>query len=179
MAQCTPATSLPMTIKAVNRPEKTLAEGVDCDAVAGFDEETNTLYVVAYNFKFDLNYNETADVSFTIDAPFWKNKTLEFAETTIDDSDNFFCKWLEDKEKYQIGDDAFHWSPDSGCLDSGLRGEARDLYFNTLRAEYVKIANTAPETEIKDVSVGSDGKQRVVVQQSRQVSWKGRNGSRR
>ncbi|MBQ9813956.1 MAG: hypothetical protein IJM54_11685 [Thermoguttaceae bacterium] len=141
------------------KSEKALAEGVDCDAVAGFDEETNMLYVVAYNFKFDLNYNETADVAFTIDAPFWKDKTVEFAETTIDDSDNFFCKWLEDKEKYQIGDDAFHWSPDSGCLDSGLReAKARDLYFNTLRPEYVKIANTAPETKTKDFSVGSDGK---------------------
>ncbi|MBR5759564.1 MAG: hypothetical protein IKX88_13300 [Thermoguttaceae bacterium] len=141
------------------KSEKALAEGVDCDAVAGFDEETSTLYVVAYNFKFDLNYNETADVAFTIDAPFWKDKTVEFAETTIDDSDNFFCKWLEDKEKYQIGDDAFHWSPDSGCLDSGLReAKARDLYFNTLRPEYVKIANTAPETKTKDFSVGADGK---------------------
>ena len=140
------------------KSEKSLAEGVDCDAVAGFDEETNTLYVAAYNFKFDLNYNETADVSFTIDAPFWKDKTVEIAETTIDDSDNFFCKWLEDKEKYQITDEMFHWSPDSGCLDSGLRGEARDLYFNTLRSEYVKIANAAPKTETKDVSVGSDGK---------------------
>lgn len=139
--------------------EKALAEGVDCDAVAGFDEETDTLYLVAYNFKFDLDYDETADLAFMIDAPFWKDQTLEFSVMTISDADNFFCKWLEDREKYQISNDAFHWSPDSGCLDGALVDpKVRELYYSKLRPGYVEIANRAPETTTTDMPAGKDGK---------------------
>ncbi|MBQ5366534.1 MAG: hypothetical protein IIU43_03565 [Thermoguttaceae bacterium] len=138
--------------------EKRLAEGVECDAVAGFDEETETLYATAYNFKFDLNYSESADVTLTVDAPFWKNRDVEIKETVISDGDNFFCQWLKDKERLGIKDDAFRWSPDSGCLDSGLTDpEARDVYFKSLREGYVKIANTPPKETVTSVKVGEDG----------------------
>lgn len=139
--------------------EKSLAEGVDCDAVAGFDEETETLHLTAYNFKFDLNYADNADASFTIDAPFWKDKDVEIVETTIDDEENFFCQWLKDREKYKITDDMFHWSPDSGCLDTTIIDpEARKLYFEQLRSGYKEKANTPPRSKTSVVRVGSDGK---------------------
>lgn len=139
--------------------EKTLAEGVDCDSVAAFDEETNSLLLTAYNFKFDLNYEGTADVAFTIDVPFWRDKVVEVVKTTIDDQENFFCQWIEDRKKYQITDDMFHWSPDSGTLDSQIIDQrARDIYFNELRPKYLEKANIPPRTETTTVHVGDDGK---------------------
>lgn len=139
--------------------EKSLAEGVECEAVAAFDEDANSLLLTAYNFKFDLNYEDSASMTFSIDAPFWKDKDVEVVETTIDDEENFFCQWLKDREEYKITDDMFHWSPDSGCLDmSFIDPNARDLYFNKLRPGYLAKANTPPRTSTKTVHVDSDGK---------------------
>ncbi len=139
--------------------EKALAEDVDCDAVAGFDEETQTLSLMAYNFKFDLNYSDSADVAFSVDAPFWKGRRVQIVETTIDDEENFFCEWLADKERLQIPDDAFSWSPDSGSLDIGwINPEYQTTYIKDLRPKYVEKANRLPRSNSREVVVGDDGK---------------------
>ena len=138
--------------------EKELAEGVECECTAGYDEETDVVHVVAHNFKFDLNYADSADVTLEISVPFWKGKEVEIVKTTIDDQENFFNKWLEDKEKYQITDDMFHWSPDSGALDTQIIDpEKRTFYFNELRSGYVEKANVPPRSSTTTVRVGDDG----------------------
>ncbi len=138
--------------------EKKLDEGVDCDAVAGFDEETETLYLTSYNFKFDLEYAEKVDVNFAVAAPFWKGKKVEIVETVIDDEANFFCEWLKDKEKHAIPNEAFHWSPDSGCLDVGFSDQKiRDFYFKELRPKYLEIARRPPRSSSSVVEVAEDG----------------------
>ena len=139
--------------------EQSLADGVDCNGVAAFDEGTETLYATAYNFKYDLNYVGSADVTFDFNAPFWKESRVEVTETIIDDSDNFFCDWLVDKERLQIPDEAFSWSPDSGCLDVGfVDPEVTTRYRAELRAKYVEKAQRAPERKSRVVKIGADGK---------------------
>lgn len=139
--------------------EKTLEEGVDCDAVAAFDEGSETLLLMAYNFKYDLNYDKTADVAFNVDAPFWKGRRVKVVETTIDDNENFFCDWLADKERLQIPDEAFSWSPDSGNLDTGwIDPEYKTLYDKELRAKYLEKANRPPRSVEQESVVGEDGK---------------------
>ena len=139
--------------------EKTLDEGVDCDAVAAFDEDAQTLRLMAYNFKYDLEYDKSADVAFDVDAPFWKGRRVKVVETTIDDKENFFCDWLADKERLQIPDDAFSWSPDSGNLDVGwINPEYKALYDKELRAKYLEKANRPPRSVEREVVVGDDGR---------------------
>ena len=139
--------------------EKSLAESVDCGAVAGFDEDSQTLFLMAYNFKYDLDYSESADVSFSVNAPFRKGKRVRVVETTIDDQENFFCEWLADKERLQIPDEAFTWSPDSGSMDNGWGDpEYRTLYYNDLREKYKEKANRPPRSSECERVVGDDGR---------------------
>ncbi len=140
------------------KAEKKLADGVDCDAVVGYDEETKTLRATAYNFKFDLNYTDSADVEFVINAPMWKGKKVEITERVVDDEENFFCDWLVDKERLKIADAAFSWSPDSGCLDVGfVDPSAATTYRNELRAKYVEKANREPRTTTRVVETSAEG----------------------
>lgn len=139
--------------------EKDLEDSVDCGSVAAFDEDSQTLRFMAYNFKYDLNYDATADVSFTIDAPFWKGKRVQIVKTEIDDRDNFFCDWLADKERLGIPDEAFGWSPDSGNMDTGWQDpKYRKLYFEELRPKYKEKANRPPRASVNIFKVGDDGK---------------------
>ncbi len=138
--------------------EKSLKEGVDCDSVVGFDEKDETIHIMAYNFKFDLNYKDSADVDFEVNAPCWKERDVVIEETVLDDSINFFSQWLKDKEKYNISDDAFNWSPDSGCLDCGFGDQdVRNLYYDKLRPTYVQIANRPINAKETTTRIDSDG----------------------
>ena len=138
--------------------EKTLGENVESDAVAAFDEATQTLRLTAFNFKDDLEYADSLDAEFAVAAPFWAGREVKIVEKTIDDQINFFPEWLRDKAELGISDDVFPWSPDSGCLDSGIYDAAtRQLYFEKLRPKYVEIANRPYSTE-RVAKVGDDGR---------------------
>lgn len=138
--------------------EKTLGDGVESDAVAAFDETTQTLRLTAFNFKDDLEYADSLDVEFAVAAPFWAGREVQIVEKTVDDRINFFPQWLRDKAELGISDDVFPWSPDSGCLDSGIYDAAtRQLYFEKLRPKYVEIANRPYSTE-RTAKVGDDGR---------------------
>ena len=134
-----------------------LADGVDCSCVAGFDEDSETLRLMVYNFKYDLDYDQQADASFEVNVPFWRGKRVEIIETTIDDQENFFCDWLRDKERLNIPDDAFSWSPDSGCLDVGfVDPEITKIYREQLRPEYLEKAQQPPRSNSRVVEIGDD-----------------------
>ena len=138
--------------------EKKLGDGVESDAVAAFDETTQTLRLTAFNFKDDLEYADSLAVEFSVAAPFWTGREVKIVEKTVDDRINFFPQWLRDKAELGISDDVFPWSPDSGCLDSGIYDAAtRQLYFEKLRPKYVEIANRPYSTE-RTAKVGDDGR---------------------
>ncbi|MBP3558672.1 MAG: hypothetical protein J6K20_13360 [Thermoguttaceae bacterium] len=138
--------------------EKKLGDGVESDAVAAFDETTQTLRLTAFNFKDDLEYADSLAVEFSVAAPFWTGREVKIVEKTVDDRINFFPQWLRDKAELGISDDVFAWSPDSGCLDSGIYDAAtRQLYFEKLRPKYVEIANRPYSTE-RTAKVGDDGR---------------------
>jgi hypothetical protein len=138
--------------------EKTLAENVESDAVAAFDEATQTLRLTAFNFKDDLEYADSLDVEFAVSSPFWAGREVKIVEKTVDDQINFFPQWLRDQAELGISDDVFPWSPDSGCLDAAIYdAAARQLYFDKLRPKYVEIANRPYSTE-RTAKVGADGR---------------------
>lgn len=138
--------------------EKTLAENVESDAVAAFDESTQTLRLTAFNFKDNLEYADSLAVEFAVSAPFWAGREVQIVEKTVDDRINFFPQWLRDQAELGISDDVFPWSPDSGCLDSAIYDAAtRQLYFEKLRPKYVEIANRPYSTE-RTAKVGDDGR---------------------
>lgn len=132
--------------------------GGDIDAVSAFNEETETLYLMAYNFKNDLDYKTSTDLSFEINAPQLDGKKVKITTYTIDDDCNYFDEWVEDRKTYNIGDDCFNWSPDDPEIDSLTtleNQEARDIYFNELYSKYTECSKLVPTEETATVENGS------------------------
>lgn len=131
--------------------------GGDVDAVSAFNEETETLYLMAYNFKNDLDYKTSTDLSFEINAPQFDGKKVKITTYTIDDDCNFFDEWVEDRKAYNIGDDCFGWSPDDPEIDSTITlkdEKARDIYFNELYSKYTECSKLVPTEETAKVENG-------------------------
>ena len=130
--------------------KKGLILGSDIDAVSAFNENTETLYLMAYNFKNDLDYQNNAELNFEINAPQFNGKKVKITTYTIDDDCNYFDEWIEDRKTYNIGDDCFSWSPDDPQIDSTItleNQEARDIYFNELYAKYTDCSRLIPKEE--------------------------------
>lgn len=131
--------------------------GGDIDAVSAFNEETETLYLMAYNFKNDLEYNSDAELFFEINAPQLDGKEVKITTYTIDDDCNYFDEWIEDRKTYSIGDDCFNWSPDDPQIDNSTtleNQEARDIYFNELYEKYTECSKLVPTEETAKVENG-------------------------
>ncbi len=113
---------------------------VEMDAISVYDEETKTLRVMGYNFKNDLEYKDQAVFNFDIDLSKYDFKNAKIKTRFIDDSCNFFDEWQKDREKYNITNDAFAWSPDDPCLDSSVTladSKAQEIYRTELRDKYI------------------------------------------
>lgn len=132
--------------------------GSDVDAVSAFNEKTNTLHVMAYNFKNDVDYNKSTEMTFEINAPQFSGKNVKVTAYVINDDCNYFDEWVEDRKTYNITDDCFAWSPDDPSIDSPITlsdEKARDIYFNELYSKYTECSKLVPtETEM----VAKDGK---------------------
>lgn len=132
--------------------------GSDVDAVSAFNEKTNTLHVMAYNFKNDVDYNKSTEMTFEINAPQFSGKNVKVTAYVINDDCNYFDEWVEDRKTYNITDDCFAWSPDDPSIDSPITlsdEKARDIYFNELYSKYTECSKLIPtETEM----VAKDGK---------------------
>ena len=142
------------------RTEKT-EEGVilggEIDSVSAFNEETNTLHIMAYNFKNDLDYEHDVNLTFNINAPQFDGKKVKITTYTIDDDCNYFDEWVEDRKTYNIGDDCFGWSPDDPQIDNPTtlkNQEARDIYFNKLYSKYTECSKLVPTEEAITVEDG-------------------------
>lgn len=129
----------------------------EVDAVSAFDEATNTLRIMAYNFKNKVNYRASADIKFTISAPQFDGKEVKLTAYVIDDDCNYFDEWVNDRKTYGIGDECFGWSPDDPQIDNTVTlqdPDAREIYFNELYDKYAECSKLEPVTETVKVENG-------------------------
>lgn len=130
--------------------------GSDVDAVSAFDEDENTLRIMAYNFKNDVEYNKNVEMTFEINAPQFEGKKVKVTAYVINDDCNYFDEWVEDRKTYNITDDCFSWSPDDPSIDNPttlVDEKAREIYFNELYPKYTECSKLEPvesEAEIID-----------------------------
>ena len=119
----------------------------EVDAVSAFNNETNTLHIMAYNFKNKVDYTAPADLEFTVRAPQFAGKNVKITAYVIDDDCNWFDEWQQDRITYGIGDDCFGWSPDDPVVDNPTTlsdPEAREIYFNELKPKYYECSKLVP-----------------------------------
>jgi hypothetical protein len=142
------------------RTEKTskgLLFKAEVDAVSAFDENTNTLRIMAYNFKNKVDYKSNADLKFTVKAPRFDGKKVKITTYVIDDDCNYFDEWVEDRKTYGIGNDCFSWSPDDPLLDNPVTlsdPEAREIYKNELYDKYTECSKLVPVEQTAEVTDG-------------------------
>ncbi len=130
----------------------------EVDAVAAFDSETDTLRVMAYNFKDDIEYNKPVDLSFEINASQYDGRTVKITKYDVDDDCNYFDEWVEDRNAFGIGNDCFAWSPDDPCIENITtlnNSAAREIYFTQLRSKYYECSKLVPFTETVVVKNGA------------------------
>lgn len=129
----------------------------EVDAVSAFNEETDTLHIMAYNFKNKVDYKATADLDFTVNAPQFDGQKVKITACVIDDDCNYFDEWQEDRVKYGIGDDCFGWSPDDPQIGNPTTlsdPKAREIYFNELYDKYYECSKLVPVEETVTVENG-------------------------
>ncbi len=129
----------------------------EVDAVSAFDEATNTLRIMTYNFKNKVNYRASADIKFTVKAPQFDGKEVKVTAYVIDDDCNYFDEWVEDRKTYGIGDDCFAWSPDDPLLDNPVTlsdPKAREIYKNELYDKYTECSKLEPTEQTVTVENG-------------------------
>ena len=117
----------------------------EVNAVSAFDGET--LRIMAYNFKNDVEYNKTADLSFKINVPQFAGKTVKVTAYVVDDDCNYFDEWVEDRKTYGIGDECFGWSPDDPIIDNITTLQdpaAREIYKTKLYDKYTECSKLVP-----------------------------------
>ncbi len=132
--------------------------GVEVDGAASYDDESQTVHVLLYNFKNKLKYRLSADVTLALTLPQCAGRDVTVTAYRINDDCNYFDEWQQDRKTYAISDDCFAWSPDDPCLDNPTTlsdPDARKLYFEKLRSRYIDCARLTPETAA--ASVRPDG----------------------
>lgn len=126
--------------------------GADVNVSAGYNEETGTLHVMAYNYKNSLYYLSNADLTIEINAPQFADGSVNVTAYRIDDDCNWFDEWCADREKAGITNDDFHWSPDDGT-PLWANPEAQQT-FRELCAGYEDEAALTPETFTAEAADG-------------------------
>lgn len=135
-----------------------LLAGAEVDAVSAYNETTQTVHIMAYNFKNKMNYKHDAQLSFTVNTQEPDGKNVKITTYIIDDDCNYFDEWIEDRKTYGIGDECFNWSPDDPQIDAytTLADEnARNIYFSELFDKYTECSRL--EAQTYDATV-TDGK---------------------
>ena len=137
-------------------PTETVKKGLlykaDVNVSAGYNEETGTLHVMAYNYKNSLDYRSDASLGIRIRVPQFADGAVRVTAYRIDDNCNWFDEWCADREKAGITNDAFHWSPDDGT-PLWADPEAQQT-FRELCAGYGDEATLTPETFTAEVANG-------------------------
>ncbi len=147
--------------KAETIIKTSLALEVEADCLAAWDEETQTLRVMVYNFKNDVDFKNELEVNLNINAPQLDGKEVVITKSVINDDCNYFDEWQADRKTYGITDDKFCWSPDDPSLDNATTladEEAIKLYNDKLRDKYEECSVLAPT---KSTEMVIDGKLNV------------------
>ena len=145
------------TLVETKADKKGIIFGGEVDAVSAFNEEDNTLHIMAYNFKNKLEYNTDAELTFNVNVPQLKDGEAQLTVYKIDDDCNYFDEWIADREVYGIGDDCFAWSPEDPEIDSTVTlsdENARKIYFDELREKYGEASVLEPQKETVTVKDG-------------------------
>lgn len=132
--------------------------GIESDCLTSWNEETQTLRLMAYNFKNDVDYQKKMKVNFSVNVPQLDGKTVTVTEYLLNDDCNFFDEWQEDRKTYGIGDDCFCWSPDDPIVEGTTTlndPEARNIYFEKLRDKYEECAALTPVSKTVKVENGT------------------------
>lgn len=127
------------------------------EAVSAFSEESDTLRIMAYNFKNKVDYTAPADVEFIVKVPQFDGKKVKVTAYVIDDDCNYFDEWVEDRKTYGIGDDCFAWSPDDPQIDNPRTlsdPKAREIYKNELYDKYTECSKLEPAEQTATVENG-------------------------
>ena len=143
---------------AVSPDKKGVIYAAEVDVLSAYDNESNTLRIMAYNFKNDVNYNKSVDLKFNVSASQLNCEKVNVTVYTVDDNCNYFDEWQHDRVTYGIGDDCFDWSPDDpqiGATTTLRDPNARELYFNELYSKYEDCSQLKPVTYTADVSDGN------------------------
>ncbi len=132
-------------------------EGSDIGAVSAIHEDTNTIRVMAYNFKNDLNYKTTINAEFVINVPKFDGQTFNVKAYVIDDDCNYFDEWEQDRKTYNITNDCFSWSPQDPAIDNPTTlkdTQKREFYFNELYPKYTEASKLEPIYTTATVEAG-------------------------
>ena len=136
---------------------RALFPNIEVDAVSAYNEETQTVHIMAYNYKNTVDYQNEAKLSFKVKMPQFDCNKVKVTAYVVDDDCNYFDEWQEDRVKYGIGDDCFAWSPDDPILGSETTlsaGWAREFYFNELESKYRECSRLEPQTFEAEVENG-------------------------
>ena len=122
----------------------------DVGCIAGVKKDT--VRIMIYNFSTDIHSREIEEIALNVQLPFNRRK-VKVVKWLINDDCNFFDEWQEDREKYNITNDAFQWSPDDGQVEVKIilkDSVARKIYNEQLRAKYIDCSRLKPSsTSIK------------------------------
>ncbi len=129
----------------------------EVDAVSAYNSETDTLHIMAYNFKNDVEYDSAADLEFTVKAPQISGTKAKVTAYVVDDDCNYFDEWVEDRKTYGIGDECFAWSPEDPQIDNPTTlndPKAREIYYSELYEKYYECSKLEPVTFEADIVDG-------------------------
>lgn len=137
--------------------KKGMIINAEVGAVSGYNDETDTLHIMVYNFKNKVNYKSSADTKLTVKLPQFDGKQVKITSYVINDDCNYFDEWVEDRKTYGIGNDCFAWSPDDPSLDNPTTladPRAREIYFSELYDKYTECSKLEPAEQTAEVVNG-------------------------
>ena len=131
--------------------------GVEIDSCAVYNPETQTLRIMAYNYKNSLELDKKAKLSFKVDASQFGLSKVIVKKTFINDDCNFFDEWCKDRKTYGITDDCFGWSPEDPWIeDRNTLSDDRavSIYETELKEKYEECAQSRTIKQVIEISDG-------------------------
>ena len=113
--------------------------------IAGVKKDTILLMI--YSFSTDIHSKETDEISLDFLLPY-NSRKAKVVKWLVNDDCNYFDEWQADRQKYNIKDEAFLWSPDDGQVEASIilyDSEAKKIYREQLRDKYIKCSELRPE----------------------------------